>query len=98
SRDELGRGLDRQPGLAGAARPGEGEQACAITDLARNRLPLSLTTDEGARRPREVRVRDRPERGEGLVAELIDGDRGFDVLQAVLAEVGERVPVDQLTG
>src|SRR4029078_229555 len=60
-------------------------------------LHLSLRTDDGARRPREVRVRDRPERGEGLVAELIDGDRGFDVLQAVLAEVGERALVDELT-
>ena len=54
----------------------------------------SLPTKELAG-TREVRVRDRLEWGEALVAELEDGDRVLDVLQAMLAEVGERA-VDEL--
>ena len=95
-RDELGRSFQSEAGLPGAAWPGEREQACSIAELAHNLFPLSLATDERARWPRQVRVRDRLERREGLLAELIDGDRALDVLQAVFPEVSDREPLDEL--
>ena len=52
----------------------------------------AVPPDERARRPRQVRVRDRLERREARVPELEDRDRSIDVLQAVLAEIGELDP------
>ena len=58
---------------------------------------LTLPTDERARRVREVRVGDRLERREGAVAELVDRYGTVDVLQAVLAELGDSGAIDQLS-
>ena len=94
-RDECGSRLEREPGLARAPRPGQRHESSSLLDQGEDRFELLLPADEGTRRAREVRVRDRLERGEALVAELEDGDRVLDVLQAMLAEVGERA-VDEL--
>ena len=50
---------------------------------------LAVAADERAGRARQVRVGDRLQRREGAVAELEDRDRLGDVLEPVLAEIGE---------
>ena len=59
---------------------------------------LSLAADEARRGAGEVRVRDRLQRREGLLAELVDPDRLVEVLDAVLAEVADGVAVEQVAG
>ena len=56
----------------------------------------SLPPHERTRRAWKVGVRDRLERREALVAELIDRDRALDVLQAVFPEVSHCEPLDEL--
>ena len=56
---------------------------------------LPFAADERARRPRQVRVRDRLQRREALGAELEDRDRPVEVLQAVLAEVERRPSLER---
>src|SRR5262249_47308852 len=85
--DEGRGGLERQTRLARAAWTGEREQTRTVAEAREHLLQLALATDEGARRTGEVRVRDRLQRREGAVAELVQGDRLRDVLQAVLAEL-----------
>jgi hypothetical protein len=53
----------------------------------------SSPADEGANWSWQVRVRDRLERREVRVAELEDGDRLRDVLEAVLPEIDQGVPL-----
>ena len=89
--DERGAGLERQAGLPGAAGAGQREEPRAAGDPREHRLELLLPADEGARRPREVRARERLERREGAVAQLEERDRRGDVLQPVLAELEERL-------
>jgi hypothetical protein len=89
--DEGRGGLERKAGLARAAGAGQGEQARALLDPGEHLMELALPADEGARRAREVRVRDRLERREAAFPELEDGNRLGDVLEPVLAEVEERV-------
>ena len=89
--DELGRRLDREPGLAGTAGAREREEAGTVADQRDDLRGLPFAPDERARRPRQVRVRDRLQWRESLGAELEDGDRLLEVLQAVLAEVDQRV-------
>ncbi len=93
--DELRGGFKGQARLARPARSREREKACPITELAHDLALLSLPTDEGARGPREVRVRDRLERREALLPKLVDRNRSLDVLQAVLAQIGERDAVNE---
>ena len=95
--DERGRGLERQAALAGAAGAGEREEPRAAGDPREHGLELPFPADEGARRPGEVRARERPERREGAVAELGERDGRGDVLQSVLAELAER-RVDEGSG
>ena len=52
-------------------------------------LPVTLSADERRGRSRQVRVGDGLERRELLAAELEEGDRLVEILQAMLAEVGE---------
>ena len=96
-RDERRGRLDRDPRLARAAGAGERDQPRAVLDPRRELGQLPLAADERARRPREVRVRDRLERRKALVAELEDRNRVGQVLEPVLAEVGER-PLDERCG
>ena len=58
---------------------------------------LVVSADERARRPRQVRVGDRLQRREGAVSELEERHRLGDVLEPVLAEVGQLV-LDELGG
>jgi hypothetical protein len=91
---ELGGRLDREPGLAAAARPREGDEPSPVTDQGHELVYLLLAANEGARRPRKVRVGDRIEWREALGAELQDPRGTIDVLEPMFAEVGERVGVE----
>ena len=64
---ERRRGLDGEPRLARAAGPGQRDEAGAVLEQrAATSATSSLPADERARRPRQVRVRDRLERREAL--------------------------------
>ena len=82
--------MERKPGLAGAARAGQGEQANVLAVEQRDDLlELALSAEEGRRRDRQVRAVERPESGKVLLAELVDPLRSREVLKAVLAEVAQ---------
>ena len=92
---EAGR-LQREPRLAGAARPGQGEEArvvCArsVDDLGE----LLLAAEEGCRWHRQVRAVQALERGEVGLSELVDALGSDEVLEPVLAEVSQLV-LDEL--
>jgi hypothetical protein len=88
-RNERGGGLDREPSLARAARSGQRQQPGAVLKQRRDLRDLRLPADERAGRPREIRVRDRLERREVAVPELVQRDGLVEVLQPVLAELAE---------
>jgi hypothetical protein len=96
-RHQLGRSFDRQPRLARAAGPGQGQEAGAVLEQRGDLRDLPVPADEGARRAGQVRVRDRLQGREALRAELEDRDRLREVLQPLLAEVGA-LPVDEPAG
>ena len=97
--DELGRDLEREAGLPGAAGPGDGEQARAVREQRDELLELVLPPDERARGDRQVRRVERPERREVAVAELVEALGADQVLQAVLAEVADGgVVVEEAAG
>ena len=85
----VGRGLDREPRLARAAGPGQRDETRAVLEPRQHLEQLVVSAHERARRTRQVRVGDRLQRREGAVAELEDRDRLGDVLEPVLAEVGD---------
>ena len=88
--DELRRGFDREPRLAGPARARERhEPRTLIADEGDNLRHLALAADERRHRPRQVRVRDRPQRRETAVAELEQRNRLRKVLEPVLAELAD---------
>ena len=96
--DKAGGGLEGEAGLARAAGAGHGEQASPALDPGDDLGELSLSSHEGARRPREVRVGDRLQRRELSFAELEDPDGLADVLEPVLAEVRDRETlIDELS-
>ena len=88
-RDKRCRRLERESSLPRPARARQRHQPCAA-DRGEQLAQLTLPADERARGTREVGVRDRLQRREALAAELEDGDRFRDVLQAMLAEIGEQ--------
>ena len=96
-RHELGRRLDRQAGLAGAAGPREREQPRSVTDTCDDRRRVARAAEERARGSREVRVGDRLQRWEGPVAELVERNWLVEVLQPVLAEIEQVEPTAELT-
>ena len=67
--DELGRDLKREPRLPRAARPGDRDEP-SIADQRDELGHLSLASEERARRDREIRGVERPQRGELAVTEL----------------------------
>ena len=93
-RHQLGGDVEREARLAGAARARERQEARAVPQQTEQLLPFPLSTDEGGDRPRQVRVRDRLQWREALAPELEQRDRLVEVLQPVLAELGE-VAVDE---
>jgi hypothetical protein len=95
-RHQLGRSLERESCLPRTARAGEGNETCAAADTRHDFGDVCLTADEGARRSREVRVRDRLERRKLPLPELEQRNRLVEVLQPVLAEVEDRGTVAPL--
>ena len=89
ARHELRRGLDREPRLAGATRPGERDEPGAVPDQLDELVPFPLPADERRRGARKVRVRDRLQRRPGAAPELEEPDRPLEVLQPVLAELSQ---------
>ena len=69
-----GGGLDRQARLARAARAGQRHQP-RPREQRLDLVDLALAPDEARRRPGQVRVRDRLQRRERLLAELEEPDR-----------------------
>ena len=95
---ELGRDLEREPGLPRAARPGEREEARAVREQRDELLELVLPPHERARGDGQVRGVERPERREVAVAELVQALGSDQVLQTVLAEVADgRVRLEEPT-
>ncbi|MBM2822290.1 MAG: hypothetical protein HW413_1036 [Thermoleophilia bacterium] len=89
------RGFEREPGLARPARSGERDEARTVRDEGDDLAQLAFPADEGARRRGQVRYPDRPERREGLLAELEQPLEFGEILEAVLAEIYE-VELDEL--
>jgi hypothetical protein len=87
--DDVGRSLDREACLARPARPGESEQPTLAAQQLGDVCYLTLSTDERAGRPREVRVRDRLQRRKRHIPELEDPDRLVEVLQPVLSQIAD---------
>ena len=78
--DEFCRRFDREAGLPRASRAGEGHETGPIADQGGHGCHLVLSADERAGRTRQVRVRDRLQWREVLVAELEDQDGSLEVL------------------
>ena len=98
-RNEAQGGFERQSSLAGTPGTRERKQACAVVDLREDFSELLFPADEGARRTRKVRVRNRLERRKGAISELEDRDGVIEVLQPMLTEIRqEKVRVEMLTG
>ena len=95
-RRQLGCSLERESCLPGTARAGEGDETRAAADTRHDFGDVCLAADEGARRSREVRVRDRLERRKLPLPELEERNRLVEVLQPVLAEVEERGTVAEV--
>ncbi len=96
-----GRELQRQPGLADAARPGERQQPSAAQRLTR-RSDLTLPSDQRAQRRRQTthrppgRPKGRKIGREPIDDELVEPLRALDVLQPVGAEVAQIDPLRKL--
>jgi hypothetical protein len=84
--DQLGGGLDREPGLARAARPTERDQP-SVAEQRGQLGHLPPPPDEARRRPRQVRVRECLQGRERLPAKLVDPHGLVEVLDPVLAEI-----------
>ena len=101
--DQLGGGLEREPGLARAARAGERQQAHVVPPKPLgDRGHLALAADQRRGLDGQVRrpVLERAQRRE-LVRQPVDHElreplRPRQVLEPVLAEVAQRDPVGQL--
>ena len=96
---ELGRGLERQPRLAGAAWPGEGDQPRPVRDQLAQRRELVVASQQRPRGDRQVAAMQRLQRRE-LAREAVDDqlvqlDRLEHVLEPVRTEVDELDAVEQ---
>ena len=85
--DQLGGDLERQPGLAGPARPGDRDQARAVAQQVEHLVDLALAAEQRGGRHRQVGGVERLQRREVVVAELVEPRRRGEVLEPVLAEV-----------
>src|SRR6266536_4575131 len=86
---ELGGDLEREPRLPRTARTGEGDEAKAAPKQTEQLLALPLPADERGGGARQVRVRDRLQRRETLAPELEERDWLVEVLEPVLAQLGQ---------
>ena len=95
---QLGRGLERQTRLPGAAGPGERQQPDAlVAQQADDLLQLARAAEERRRRHGQVRLPQALQRREALLAELEHALRRRQVLQPVLAEVADVLVPDEVT-
>ena len=94
-RHQLGRRLERKPGLARAARPRQRHHADTVSEQRGQLLNLPLPAHERARRRRQVRIRDRLQRREALRADLEQPRRLGKILQPVLAKITD-IGLDQV--
>ena len=79
----------RKARLPGAARPGERQQPRAVLQQRRDLGQLLLAAEERRRRYRQIRPVQRLEGWERAVAELVHALGSRQVLEAVLAEIGQ---------
>ena len=92
----LGRGLEREAGLAGASRSRQRKQARVLGGEEREHLgELLLAPEEGCCRDGQVRAVERLERGERALSQLVDALGSRQILEPVLAEVCE-LELDEL--
>ncbi len=80
--------LQRESGLATAARAGEGQQPRPREELA-DLAQLPVAPEERRRRYGQVRLVERLQRREVVRSELVDAFRGGEVLEAVLAQIAQ---------
>ena len=90
-RNERRRRLQRKPRLARATRPGQRDQPRAALEPGKHLRQLPPPADERARRPRQVRIRDRLERRKAPLPELEDRDRLGNVLEPMLTQIDQSV-------
>ena len=93
--DRFGRHLQREARLAGAAGPGEGEQASLPQELEQLG-ELALSADQLTRLGGQVRLVQAAKTRELALPELVEPHRLSEVLQPVLAQILERRTFDQL--
>src|SRR5688500_9149454 len=86
-RHELGRRLDRESRLARPAGARQREQTSAALEQLEHVSLLLVSSDERARRTRQIRVRDRPQGWETIRPELEEPDGLVEVLEPMLPEV-----------
>ena len=86
----LGGGLEAEPGLAGPARPDQGQQAGVLEQVEHLR-ELVLPAEERRRGNRQVRPVQALQSREVVVAELVDPLWRGQILEPVLAQVAQAV-------
>ena len=86
----LGRRMHGEPRLPGSAGAGEGQEADVLrSEEVRDLGELGVSTDEGVRRDREVRLVQALQTRELLLPELVNALRRGEILEAMLAEVAQ---------
>ena len=96
SRQTPGRAAcEREPRLTGATRARSASAGECPFEQADDLDELALPAEEGRRRNRQVRPEERLERRELAVSELVDALGRGEILEPVLAEVGE-LDLDEL--
>ena len=91
--------LEREPGLARSGRAGQRQQTSVLAAEQNGHLiKLTLASEEGRGRNREVRLLQALWRRERLVTELVDPLRRSEILQTVFAEVPQAGGVDERCG
>ena len=93
--DELGPDLQCQPCLAATTRACDRHQAGGVAQPQDQLGDLPVAADERAAGDRQVRRVETLQRRELAVAELVNPLRRRQVLQAMLAEIAERVSADE---
>ena len=88
--------LERQPCLARTTRPGERDEARPVLQHLPQFDALLRPADQRRGGPGQVRIGDRPQRWEVVVAELKQSDRLVEVLQPVLPQLRQLVVDERL--
>jgi hypothetical protein len=86
---EIGRHRKCKARLPNTARPRDGDEPRAVVEQPPHVQNLIRPSYERVRRTREIRPEEASERWKALIADLKDALRSGEVLEAVLAEIGE---------